>query len=204
MKDKIVLCIPGTWRDRSHFIEKLSVGTDGRLVTTGNYILDRQNSFSSEFNISPSAEGMAEGFRIGSEATPIAEPVLSEIGPHASFLSLYSNKDGTSEALAMSEIALAALNCGGLGVRVEGSKRASGPDQWRQGVRQAQEVAPSMLYHLFVWTFVCDGVAFDTIGMPFLGRPDISIETSDFDTANIVYHEFARHLLICEPEILDR
>lgn len=203
MKDKILLCIPGTWRDRSDFIERLFVGTDGRLIAAGNFILDCESKYSCEFNISPSGEDMEAGFRMGSEAAPIAEHLLTKIGRHTSFLSLYSNKDGTSEALAISEIALAALNVGGLAVRVEGSKRASDTDQWRQGVQIAQKFDPAMLYHLFVWAFVYDGLTFDTIGMPFLGHSDISIEAPDFETANIVYNEFARYLLYSEPEIFD-
>lgn len=203
MKDKILLCIPGTWRDKPHFIEKLSVGTNGRLVVAGNYILDRQNNSSCEFNLSPSAEGMEVAFRMGAGAAPIADHLLGEIGRHTSFLSLYSNQDGTSAALAISEFALAALDCGGLAVRVEGSKRASDPDQWRRGVRTAQQLSPGLLYHLFVWAFVCEGGTHDTIGMPFLGHPDVSIETSDFEIANAIYNEFAKYLLIEEPEILD-
>jgi len=203
MKDKILLCIPGTWRDRPNFIERLFVGTDGRLVAAGNCILDRENKYSCEFNISPFVEDMDEGFRIGSQTAPIAEDLLTQIGQHTSFLSLYSNKDGTSEALAISEIALAALDVGGLAVRVEGSKRASDADQWRRSVQQAQKIAPGLLYHVFVWAFVCDGITFDTIGMPFLGHPDISIEAPDFETANAVYNEFAQYLLYSEPEIFD-
>lgn len=201
MKDKIVICIPGTWKGRSDFIEKLIVQTDGRLIAAGKYILDHQNSYSCEFDISPSADGMEEAFRMGSATTPIDEKLLAEIGQHTSFLSLYSQKDGVSEALGISEIALAALDCGGLAVRVEGSKRASAPERWREAVQKARDFTPGTLYELFVWAFICDGTTFDTVGMPFLGCPDISIETSEIDTATVVYNEFARYLLYSEPEI---
>lgn len=203
MKDKILLCVPGTWRDRSNFIERLFAGTDGRLVAAGNRILDHETKYSCEFNIWPPAEGMAADFRMGSQAAPIPENLLAQIDRHTSYLSLYSDKDGTLEALAISEIALAVLDHGGLAVRVEGSKRAFCADQWREGVQNAQEIEPGTLYHLFVWAFVCDGASFDTIGMPFLGHPDISIETPDFETANVVFNEFARYLIYSEPEIFD-
>ena len=127
MKEKILLCIPGTWRDRSHFTERLVAETGGRFVVDGTNIFDRESDYSCEFEIWPWADGMEEAFRMGSETTPISEQLLAKIGRHSSFLSLYSDKDGTSDALAISQVALAALDCGGLAVRVEGSKRVRGP-----------------------------------------------------------------------------
>ena len=173
------------------------------MIAVGNRIVNRETEYSCEFAISPSEEGIADGFRMGSEIDPISEDLLAQIERHSSYLSLYSNRYGASDALAISEIALAALDIGGLAVRVEGSKRASDAEQWRKGVQKAKESFPELVKHLFVWAFVTDGKTFETIGMPFLGHPDISVETPDFETAKIIYDELSGYLLHCKPDIFD-
>ncbi|MEM6622604.1 MAG: hypothetical protein AAF674_10275 [Pseudomonadota bacterium] len=203
MKDKILLCITGKWRDEVDFVEKLSAGTEGRFIATGGHIFDRQKRTACEFNVSPSVEGMEAAFKIGSSAAPIPDSLLDEIARHKSYLSLYAQNNGIAEAFTISEVALAALESGGLAVRVEGSKRASDPDRWREHLQNAQEISPSFLCHLFVWAFVQEAGTYNTIGMPFLGQPDFSIETSDFDTASAIYDEFAKYLLIQQPTVLN-
>ena len=100
----------------------------------------------------------------------------------------------------MSQLALAILENGGLGVRVEGSRRASSPEQWRETVELARDLK-ELLYKVFVWAFVEDQEAFCTIGMPFLGHPDVAVETKNLQVATSIYHEFAQYLLFQDPEI---
>ena len=201
MKSKTILCIPGTWRDNDHFMDALAAGTHGRFIAAGGRISDCETDYLCGYHIWPAAEGMEEAFRMGAAGAPLSEQRLAKIGQHSSYLSLYSTQDGAAEALAISEVALAALDCGGIAVRVEGSKRASGPDQWRSGVQNAQELFPELLYNLLVWAFVRDGDLFETVGMTFLGHPDISIDTTEFETASVVYNEFAKYMLFQNPEI---
>ena len=146
---------------------------------------------------------MEAEFRLGSSAAPFDEALLKAIGRHESYVCLYSDKGGTAEALSVSESALTLLDNGGIAVRVEGSKRASSPEQWRRGVEDARRLGAGLLYRLFVWVFVSDGQKFDSIGMPFLGHPDVSVETDDIELAVSVFNEFARYLLHEGPNILN-
>lgn len=203
MKDKILLCIPGSWAAPSDFIEKFGAGTNDRFAVKGSFIHDRESGFSFEFDIFPPHEGMDDGFRMGAEAAPISDQILTDIRHQNGYMALRSNHSGVAAALVISEVASAVLDCGGLAVRVEGAKRASDPDRWRRAVHEAQSIASNALRSLFVWSFVAGENTFDTIGMPFLGHPDLSIETDDIDVANTVYHEFANYLIYQNPDVLD-
>ncbi len=203
MKDHIILCIPGTWRDRTDFIETLSAGTGGKLTVEGDRLRNRATGDTFEFNMFPHVDGMGEDFRESSRLKPISEEILAKVADHSTFVALYADRGDAALALAMSEMALCILECGGLALRVEGAKRAMDRDTWQKGIEQARELGPFMLYHQFVWVFIRGEGCFDSIGMPFLGQPDISVETDDPEVALAVFNEFAKYMLIHRPEISD-
>lgn len=199
-KSKILLCIPGTWCDRDEVLDKIAQGTGGRILPAGPMLLDAETGWSCEFSLSSPAVDLADAFRFGSEMSAIDDRCLERIGRHNSYLSLSSGKNGVQEAIAMAQLALAILDHGGLGVLVEGSRRASSPEQWREAVEAARDLR-GLFYKVFVWAFVEDHGACCTIGMPFLGHPDIAVETNALQVATSIYHEFAQYVLIQEPKI---
>ena len=100
------------------------------------------------------------------------------------------------------ELALSVAERGGYAIRVKGSKRVSSVDQWRDGPQQAKETR-AMLKHLFVWSLLSDKGIFYTVGVNFLGYPDVAVVTDDFDTAVRLANEFLFYQLLEEPEIED-
>lgn len=203
MKDKIILTIPGMWPDHQALVESLADATDDVISADGSVLLDHRSQKSCEYTLSNPAPDMEQAFRFYSEATPLSEALLSYIARHKSFLSLHSRRDGHKEALFLSDIANAVLDAGGLAVRVEGSRRASYAELWSRSTRQAHDLGPSMLIGLFVWAFVSDENSFDTIGMTFLGHPDFSIVTTDFEEANEIYQDASKYMFYKDTQIKD-
>ena len=202
-KDKIILCIPGSWRDRTEFITSLVERSDGSVLAAGKVILDTKSGRSSEFEHFEHDDGIGEAFRYGTLPTPVPEELLVKIDAHFSFVCLYSDADGLEPAMHLAELALSVAEAGGFAIRVEGSKRASSVDQWRDGIRQAKEIHAAMLKDLFVWSLLSEPGRFYTVGVPFLGYPDVAVMTDDFDTAAETAHHFILYQLLEEPEMED-
>jgi hypothetical protein len=195
---QLVLCIPGPWESRQHFLERVIESTDGQYVFAGGVLMhvETKHMFEAEFHARD--ERMQGAFRSAGHHWRDTPEMLA-IGGHRSVVYLlgHGSSDKNVEALMLAAQAL--LDAGGLGIKIENSGLAHPPADWRDMCSGFAVFSP---YRAFV-IVVTGGEEAYSCGMHAFGMRDVQVIDEDQENALRTARGFSRYLFTERPTIKD-
>ncbi|MGG0277493.1 DUF4261 domain-containing protein [Bacillus rhizoplanae] len=195
---KIILCIPGLWKNRREIVEAVARQSEG-YIFAGNSIgkLGETINFF-DVEVYEYDEHLTEAFEIAGNGK-FSEEQLDCIKNH--FLTVYLVGEGGSidKVVKMVEAAHVLLKSGGLGVKVESSGTANTIEEWSHIYNTNDTVD---LFKAFV-TVVEETDFYYTCGMHCFGLPDVITFKNQVTTqyAQDLMQIFCLYNLIERPEL---
>lgn len=197
---KIILCIPGLWKNRNEVIEKVARKSGGYILA-GNRMskLSEPNNFY-EVEVYEYDEHLTEAFEIAGNGTFSGEQ-LDCIKNHSLTIYLVGEGGTINKVIKMVEAAYALLNAGGLGVKVESSGIANTIKKWTH-VYNTNDIVD--LFKAFV-TVAEEEDFYYTCGMHCFGLPDVITFKNQVSTqyAQELMQIFCLYSLIEKPKLED-
>lgn len=176
MKNQIIVCIPGTWEDRTEFIESVIVSTSGKFMFAGMILAHPEGNDHIELEFYDADEQMAEAFEIGGQGR-LSDATLDRIAEHKSVAYLHFPFDILSQKERIVKFTEILSRCGGIAVKFETSGAAHEWERWFELLRSDN---PFDIYCASV-VLVGDKQFFYSCGMHNFGLPDTQI-SNRFDT----------------------
>jgi|ERR1700677_334822 len=191
---KIVLCVPGMWKDREELAAQIAKLSGGYFFVGENLVHSETNT-SFELEVRDPDSRMAHAFR---SAGPhwANSPEMERIGAHTMGTYLIGKGGTTSGAEKTMLAASSLLYSGGLGVKVESSGIAHSPSDWIQMTDMRHCFTPHRAFVVYVYgdeTYSC--------GMHNLGYRDAIIKSGFADDAIELIKQFTQYLFRESPEI---
>lgn len=166
-ESKIIIGIPGLWKDRTEIVKAIAEKSGGYLFLGG--ILSKMNDKDFfEMEIYDRDEQLRKAF---SYAGNFTSEQLDAISRHTCTVYIIGKGGSTEYANKILDVGVALLNAGGLAVKVESSGIAHTAEGWAK-LAQAKE-----LYHTFrtFVTFAGEEKYYYSCGMHCLGYPDVVV-----------------------------
>jgi hypothetical protein len=194
-----ILCIPGNWTDRTELVTSIVEKNNGKYILTGTILMDTEADLSFEVEVCEPDDAMREAFKWAGQVTGITDSDLDRIGQHNAVIYLIGETGDTEGAYDIAKAALALLNAGGTGVKVETAGKAFSPQLWRE---LTEDFEKENLYVMFVMDNIVDeeGSVY-SCGMHNLGFKDTIVSGLDFEEAVDLISIFGYFQLIDEPEL---
>jgi hypothetical protein len=190
---KLVLCIPGAWRNRDALAQAFA--ERGRYLAAGPILLDLQNPEAAlGLDFQPNDPRMSEAFRASSPE--FTGPVLAAIARHRSVLYLHTEQRSIAGAHALMLAAAHALEVGGLAVKVETAGLAHSAEAWHQYC----VATPAAAVHQALLVFV-QGRECYSCGMHNMGLRDAVIAHDERTEALAVLRSFSWYMLNEAPNL---
>lgn len=183
MPAQIIVCIPGPWKDRSKLITEIVSATKGEYIAAGVALLHRRSQKTFEIQVEKRDDNMRNAFAHAGMVNRLSPEFIDTIDQHQSVVYLLGEAGSPEAAASIAKAAVALLQAGGLGVKVETAGKAFSAEQW---TALATMEEPD-LYRLFVLDSISDGDAVFSCGMHNLGLRDAIVSGEEF--------QFAAHLL---------
>ncbi len=173
---KSVLCIPGPWKDQNAFAA--AVAENGHYLCAGGMLIDLQGKSAFNYTFESADKRMMAAFRAAGSQLP--EQTLKAIERHRSVLYLISFELNLDGANALMRAAAAALDAGGLAVKIESAGLAHTPAQWQEFCGATLEHSAHQAFVVYV-----NGAAGSySCGMHNLGLFDASVAVTNAAHAN--------------------
>ncbi len=177
MENEIIVCVPGTWENRTKFIEAVVTSTRGDFMFAGMILAYPKGNDHVELEFYDPDEQMAEAFEIGGQGK-LTEATLDEVAQHKSIIYLHFPFDIVSQKARLLKFTEVLSKCGGIAVKLETSGTAHEWERWFELLRSAN---PFHTYCASV-LLVGDERFYYSCGMHNFSLPDTQISNS-FDAA---------------------
>jgi hypothetical protein len=143
---KVIVGIPGPWKERSDLIEALLDAHQGAYLFAGLVVMEVATKTGCEAVWVEHDDGLRASFtRAGQGA--LSPALLNAIGAHESAVYLMFDDAGYETARTAARFAGALLRAGGIAVKVESAGVAHAPERWLQACDSDE---PFDIYALFV------------------------------------------------------
>lgn len=196
---KTVLCIPGSWNDRSEIVTSIAKSNPNEFIFAGMVMLNMKTNKGFELQIEEYDENMKESFRIAGSVNRVDEEFIEQIGNHKFIVYLIGETGNLKDSKEIGEAAMAILKAGGIGVKVETTGKAFTKKQWDELISEFEE---SNLYKMFVLDSISDGNGtVYTCGMRNLGYKDSIVSGEEFQYAVELLSVFGYYQIMDKPEI---
>lgn len=191
MNDKLVLCIPGQWKDEDKLIRKLTRKSRGEYSLTGGLLLDTKRNRAFEIKIEEQDPKLAEAFYFASKGD-FSDKSMQKVEKHTKVIYL-SGYMGSAEAvqriIAPVKMLLAA---GGVAVKIENSGKAFTPEEWSM---IGDEARLDQLLNTMI-SYMQDEYYYYSCGMQMFGLPDVALsKETDPDASLQVMSQFLYRIM---------
>lgn len=199
MSDKeieIVLCIPGSWTDRSELAQSIVKDSEG-YIFAGRILMHLETKQSFELEFCDRDDRILSAFQASGPQWKNT-PEMELISTHKSVCYLISKGGSIESAHSIMNAANALLNAGGLGVKVESSGLAHSPKDWREQCQYNCLFKSHSSYVVYVTsqsTYSC--------GMHNFGLPDAIVDSNESENPSELLRVFTHYLLSESPTIKD-
>ncbi|RJS67252.1 DUF4261 domain-containing protein [Priestia filamentosa] len=198
---RIILCIPGPWKDKSEIVEAIARKSEGYILA-GNHLsklVEPSNFF--EVEIYDYDEYLAEAFEIAGNGT-FSKPQLNQIENHSLAIYLIAEGGSIDKVAKLVEAAYALLEAGGFGVKIESSGIASTGEKWRSLCGNINDEVS--LFNAFV-TIIEETDFYYTCGMHCFGLSDVITFKNQVSTeyAQDLMRIFCLYNLVERPKLVD-
>ena len=196
MGGRIIVGIPGPWKDRSALVKALAGTSEGYLLV-GQILYSASSKIAYGADVADHDVGLVRAFEIASGGS-IPKEDIAEIGHHGLVLYCLSEGIGLEQARLLMGAVVAVLSAGGIAVKVESSGVAHSADRWRKLASSPQLFDT---YTAFV-TLVGNRECFYSCGMHCFGLPDAAVDRSLApDEAAKTLNTFNHYQLSERPEL---
>lgn len=198
-KPKTILCIPGNWKDRNEIVTSIANSNLNEYIFAGMVLLNMNTNKGYELQIEEYDKNIKDSFRIAGTVNRVGEKFIEQIGNHKFVVYLISETGNLVASKEIAEAAMAILNAGGIGVKVETTGKAFTKEQWSKLTTDFEE---SNLYEMFVLDSISDanGTVY-TCGMHNLGYKDAIVSGEKFQDAVELLSIFGYYQIMDKPKI---
>ena len=195
---KIILCVPGMWKDHAEIVRAVAEKSGG-LLLIGSILQETSTKLRFVVDIAEHDPMLARAFSIAGRGT-MDQADFEAIHQHRHAVYVVGDGGSPEQARAMMRAAAGLLKAGGLGVKVESAGVAHSAATW-DALLEADE--PAALYHAFVTMVGAENVYY-SCGMHNIGSPDVYAPRSiPADEAAQVMEGFLLYLLYDKPALAD-
>jgi hypothetical protein len=196
---KSIICIPGTWIDRSAIIIAIANNTSHEYLLAGNILLNIPTGKHFEVEICDRDTRMTNSFKVAGLINQVTQEFLEEIDKHTNVVYLIGEGGNIESAEALAKAGHAILKAGGIGIKVETAGKAFMKEQWTDLLADEFEASS---YKMFVLDSITaeDGTVF-SCGMHNLGLKDTIVSDEPTDQAVELVSIFSYYQIIDKPTI---
>jgi len=172
MENEIIICVPGTWENRTKFLEAIVTSTSGDFMFAGMILVHAKGKDHVELEFCDADEHMSKAFELGGQGQLTAE-TLNQIVHHKSVAYLHFPFDIVSQKARILKFTEVLSKCGGIAVKLETSGNAH---EWRRWFELLHSDNPFDTYCASI-VLVRDESFYYSCGMHNFGLPDAQIST---------------------------
>lgn len=200
IKVKTVLCIPGSWKDRSEIVTAIASKNLGDFIFAGKTLFNLKTNIGFEIEIFDRDDRMKDLFKYAGMVNMLSDEYLELIDRHVFVVYIIGETGDLQKAKSIAEAGLAVLKSGGIGIKVETSGKAFNKEHWTDLIINYHE---SNLYKMFVQDSISDvkGTTY-SCGMHNLGFKDTIISGEKFQESVDLISTFGFYQLIDKPSIV--
>lgn len=130
MTPELIICIPGTWKDRSDFISRvITCEPEGRYVFAGMVFADVQANDHVPLDFCPADPNIPRAFEIAGQGKLPAE-ILARLREHSSVVFLHFPPDLPDQRERILKFTRILQRIGGIAVKVESAGVAHSWERW--------------------------------------------------------------------------
>lgn len=198
---KTIICIPGTWVDRTELVNSIVSTTNGEWIFAGMVLLNTKTKEAFELEFQDRDSRMRESFELAGIINKVSDGFLNKIHDHKSVVYLLAETASLEKAKSISRAAQILIDSGGIGVKIETAGKAFEANHWHELVNNFEL---GNLYDMFVVDNLTqpDGSVF-TCGMHNLGLKDSIISGEEFPDAYNTLAILGRYQIIESAQIGD-
>ncbi len=153
IKQKIILCIPGNWDNRSEIVTAIAENNLNDFIFAGTILLNIKTNKAFEVEICERDDEMKNAFECAGMVNQLSNDFLSKIDQHKYVIYLSTEGGSLENAHDIAAAGNAILNAGGIGIKVETAGKAFTKEQWNDLLSNYDEPA---LYRMFVIDSIID------------------------------------------------
>jgi len=173
METGMTVCIPGTWENRTKFIEAVVTSTRGEFMFAGTILAHPKDNDHVELEFYEPDEQMPEAFEYGGQGK-LSDAILGQIVQHRSVAYLHFPFDIISQKARVLKFTEVLSKCGGIAVKLETSGISHEWERWFELLRSDN---PFDTYCVSV-VLVGDERFYYSCGMHNFRLPDAQISNS--------------------------
>jgi hypothetical protein len=191
---RIVVCIPGKWRDREELVQQISAHADGFSII-GDNLLEQQTQSTLELHVEALNPRMKQAFAAVAPHWSDTD-AMRQIDEHTLVAYLIGRGGSHPRAITMMLAAAALVKAGGLGVKIDSSGIAHSAEAWTLLTNNRHQFSA---HEAFVAYVVGDEV--HTCGMHSFGMRDCVIAIGEADDPLELLRVFSWYLFTETPTI---
>ena len=178
MKDEIIICIPGNWKDRARFVESVVTATDGEFIFAGLLLAHPEGNDHVELEFYEAEDPLKRMFYYAGQGS-FSETTLDQIEAYRSLVCLNFPFDLISQKERIIKFTEVIQKSGGIAVKLETSGIAHEWERWFELLRSDN---PFDTYCAGV-LLVGDENFYYSCGMHNFGLPDTQVSNQIESTA---------------------
>jgi Domain of unknown function (DUF4261) len=173
MKNEIIVCIPGTWENRTKFIESVVVSTKGDFIFAGMILAHPKSNDQVGLEFCDADKQIAGAFEIGGQGK-LTDATLNKVSQHQSVVYLHFPCDIILQKVRILKFTEVLSKCGGIAIKLETSGISHEWEHWFELLNS------NNLFDTYCASVVLVGDAdfYYSCGMHNFGLPDVQISNS--------------------------
>ncbi|MGE7879290.1 DUF4261 domain-containing protein [Peribacillus muralis] len=165
-ENKIIIGIPGKWKNRMELIQAVAAKSEGYLLA-GNIFHNKEKNITFQAEIQDHEPALKETFSYASKGN-FPESLLEEINKHTFTVYILADISGTGTVADLIDAGAAILRAGGMAVKIETTGLAHSKEDWLK-LHQSPDILS--VYAHFV-TIIGEEDYYCSFGMKSFGLPD--------------------------------
>ncbi|WP_211747337.1 hypothetical protein [Paenibacillus sp. Marseille-Q4541] len=191
MNDKLVLCIPGQWKDEEKLVRKLTRKSRGEYAITGGLLLDTKRNRAFEIQIEEHDPQLTEAFYYASKGD-FSDKTSQKVEKHTKVIYLSGYMGSPESVQRIIAPVQTLLEAGGIAVKIENSGKAFTPEEWNA---IGEEARLDQLLNTMI-SYMQDEHYFYSCGMHMFGLPDVALsKETDPDASMQVMSQFLYRIM---------
>ena len=199
MDRELIICIPGTWEDRSSLVREVVTSTQGNFMFAGGILAHPAGKDHVEVTFDGFTPAIEGSFRVAGQGR-IPDETLQELREHRSVVYLHFPLRYLSQRERINKFTSVLKNCGGIAIKLESTGIAHTWERWSELVNSEN------LFDAYCTCviLVSDDDVFYSCGMHNFGLPEAQAPSQlGLDIAAQTINNFNLFQLCDEPKLAE-
>ncbi|MBX3730267.1 MAG: DUF4261 domain-containing protein [Candidatus Sumerlaeia bacterium] len=170
IEQEAILCIPGPWKDRTEFVQRVATHTKGLFMFAGAILANARAKDHVPLDFCGAYDGMRHAFEIAGQGQ-LPGDILDQIASHKSVAYMRFPLDAIGQRERMLKYSSLLRDLGGFAVRVESTGIAHTWEAWHELVSSENPFDQYRCFVILIW----DDTLYYSCGMHHFGLPDCQI-----------------------------